>query len=256
MNDFVNVTELSGDSVSEEQVERMVHRYQWASRFCVDKDVLEVGCGTGQGLGLFLKISKNIEAGDYSKALLSVPMKYYGNKLNLRHFDAQDMPHEDGSKDVIVLFEAIYYLPDASKFVAECKRILRPNGIVLIATANKELEDFNPSPHSFKYYNCAELQELFSGFGFQSQFFGYMEGQKDHLKSKIIRFLKKVAVSYGLMPKTMAGKKFLKRFVFGKLVAMPYEIVGDEYDYVAPTKIEEKHYESRFKVIYCAAEMT
>jgi len=255
MNDFVSVTEVSGDSVTKEQVERIVHRYQWASRICADKDVLEVGCGTGQGLGLFLTVSNSVEAGDYSIELLSVPINYYGDRVNLRQFDAQNMPYENSSKDVIILFEAIYYVPDVSKFIAECKRILRPNGIVLIVTANKELKDFNPSPHSFKYYNCAELHELFSEFGFKSQFFGHMEIQTDELKSKIISFLKKTAVAFGLMPKTMAGKKIFKRFIFGKLVPMPYEIIGDEFEYKDPIEIGKDHHESKFKVIYCAAEI-
>jgi ubiquinone/menaquinone biosynthesis C-methylase UbiE len=253
MDDFVTVTELSGDSVSEEQVERMVHRYQWASKFCQGKDVLEVGCGTGQGLGIFSKVSNSIEAGDYSETLLSVPIEYYGKKVNLRQFDAQEMPYEDSSKDIVVLFEAIYYIPDAKKFVAECKRVLRSNGVVLVATANKELEDFNPSPHSYSYYNCAELQSLFGDFGFKSQFFGFMEISKDEFKGKLTKFLKKMAVSFGLMPKTMAGKKLLKRLVFGKLVPMPYEITGDEYKYLEPTRIVNNSEESNFRVIYCLA---
>tara|TARA_B100000795_G_C22707132_1_gene402020 strand:- start:784 stop:1035 length:252 start_codon:yes stop_codon:yes gene_type:complete len=82
-----------------------------------------------------------------------------------------------------------------------------------------------------------------------------MEIPKDQLKNKITRFLKRIAVSYGLMPKTMAGKKFLKRFVFGKLVPMPYEVLGDEFDYNEPTKIDRQYCENKFKVIYCAAEI-
>jgi len=39
---------------------------------------------------------------------------------------------------VIILFEAIYYIPDAEKFVEECARVLRLGGKVLIATANKD----------------------------------------------------------------------------------------------------------------------
>ena len=76
MKNFVDVTELSGDNVTKEQVERIVHRYQWAGKYCLDKDVLEVGCGTGQGLGYLLKLSKSLEAGDYSEEILSIAIKY------------------------------------------------------------------------------------------------------------------------------------------------------------------------------------
>jgi ubiquinone/menaquinone biosynthesis C-methylase UbiE len=254
MNNFTTVTEISGDSITEEQVERMVHRYQWASSFSAKKDVLEVGCGTGQGLGLFLSRAKSVEAGDYSEELLSIPIRYYADRVQLKTFDAQKIPFDDRSKDVIVLFEAIYYIPDAEKFVTECKRVLRDGGVVLIATANKELEDFNPSPHSFQYYNCAQLCDLFGTHNFQTQFYGYMQISRSDWKSRLIGLIKKTVVSAGLMPKTMSGKKILKRLVFGKLVPMPYEITGDEFPFSDPIEIATDYSnESNFKVIYCVA---
>jgi len=64
------------------------------------------------------------------------------------------MPFEDKSKDVIILFEAIYHIPDADRFVKECVRVLWPGGKVLVGTANKDLYDFNPSPYSYKYLVC------------------------------------------------------------------------------------------------------
>ena len=254
-NGFVNVTEVSGDSVTKEQVQRMVHRYQWAGKFCTDKDVLEVACGTGQGLGHILNLSKSLEAGDYSSELLSIPIKYYGERVSLCQFDAQDMPYKSSSKDIIILFEAIYYIPDPDKFIAECKRILRPNGVVLIATANSDLDDFNPSPHSYNYYNKEEMYKLFIEFDFHSNFYGYMEINERLLSHKILRFIKKTVVSLGLMPKTMAGKKLLKRIVFGELVPMPFEISGQEFEYYPPVKLERESSDKNFKVIYCAATL-
>ena len=255
MKNFVDVTELSGDNVTKEQVERIVHRYQWAEKYCLGKDVLEVGCGTGQGLGHILKSSKSLEAGDYSEEILSIPIKYYGKRVSLSQFDAQDMPYKSSSKDVIILFEAIYYIPDPDKFIAECKRVLRSNGVVLIATANKELQDFNPSPHSYKYYNNEELAKLLMKFGFQSSLYGYMEINKIKLSQKILSFIKKTTISLGLMPKTMAGKKLLKRLVFGRLVPMPFEISGDEFEYYPPVKLKEDITNNSYKVIYCAATL-
>ena len=38
----------------------------------------------------------------------------------------------------------------------------------------------------------------------------------------------------GLLPKTMAGKKLLKRLVFGELVPMPAEITAGMCAYVPP----------------------
>jgi SAM-dependent methyltransferase len=73
--------------------------------------------------------------------------------------------------DVIILFEAIYYLPSTERFVSECRRVLRYGGKVLIAIANKDLYDFNSSPYSYKYYGVVELKELFSKQGFTVEFY-------------------------------------------------------------------------------------
>ena len=40
--DYVHVTEVSGDEVSQEQVHRMLTRYEFARRHCEGKDVFEV----------------------------------------------------------------------------------------------------------------------------------------------------------------------------------------------------------------------
>ena len=149
---YSTVTELAGDEITAEQLERLCHRYYWAGTFCAGKDVIEAACGTGPGLGYLSKVAKSIRAGDYMTNILQRAKNHYGNRIDLRQFDAQDMPFEDHSADVVILFEAIYYLPRADKFVSECRRVLRKAGQVLIATANKDLYDFNPSPFSHTYY--------------------------------------------------------------------------------------------------------
>jgi len=171
-NDYVSVTEIAGDEVTQEQVDRLCNRYYWAGQYCAEKDVVEAACGTGQGLRYLSGIARSLEAGDYSDEILAIARRHYGDLISLRQFDAQNMPFPDKSKDVIILFEAIYYIADAEKFVSECARILRPGGKVLIASANKDLYDFNPSPHTYKYYGVVELNDLFSKYGFETEFFG------------------------------------------------------------------------------------
>jgi SAM-dependent methyltransferase len=252
---FKSVTEIAGDEVPQEQVDRLFNRYVWAAQHCKGRDVLEAACGSGQSLGYLNRLSKTFEAGDFSEDLLSIVRQQYGDRIKLHQFDACNMPFSDRSKDVIILFEAIYYLPDAESFVQECKRVLRPHGKVLIATANKDLYDFNPSSHSYQYYGVVELENLFSKFGFKTEFFGDTPVDKISLRQKFLRPVKKIVVSLGLMPKSMAGKKLLKRFVFGILVAMPAEIDENTSEYVEPNPIASDSPDIRHKVIYCAATL-
>ncbi len=166
------------------------------------------------------------------------------------------------------MFEAIYYIPDAEKFVRDCARVLRSGGRVLIVTANKDLYDFNPSPHSYRYYGVMELKELFGKYGFETEFFGYMLVDEVSMRQKALRPIKKLAVMLGIMPKTTGGKKWLKRIVFGGLVEMPVEIGlqitqitqngKDERTlyrghYVEPDRISSEEVNMSYKVIYCVA---
>ena len=241
--------------MSHEQIKRLCNRYYWAAEYCGGRDVLEIACGTGQGLGYLSTISKTFEAGDFDSAILSKARGHYESRIVLKQFDAQELPFEDKTKDVIILFEAIYYIPDANRFVKECARVLRPDGIVLIATANKDLYDFNPSPKSHKYFGTVELEELFNKHGFSVELFGDTPVGEASLFQRVLRPIKKLAVTFNLIPETMGAKKLLKRIVFGKLVKMPAEITSETTEYVPPAQISSAISDKKHKVIYCAATL-
>jgi hypothetical protein len=131
--------------------------------------------------------------------------------------------------------------------------VLRPGGTLLIATANKDLYDFNPSPHSFVYYGAAELAALMRNAGFRPELFGYLRTDEVSLKQKVLRPVKAAAVSLNLIPQTMAGKRLLKRLVFGAPAIMPAAIAEGMADYRPPEPIPADRPDTVHKVIYCAA---
>src|SRR5262249_22673557 len=141
---FLQLTELAGSEISEEQLQRMVNRYMWALDYCNNRDVLEVACGSGQGLRLLASKTRSLAAGDYSPEVLAHTKKAVGSIVDFKQFDAEQMPYADGSFDVVIIFEALYYIRNADRFFSEARRVLRPGGVLLIATANKDLFDFNP----------------------------------------------------------------------------------------------------------------
>ena len=251
--DFLSVTELSRTEVTAEQVDRISHRYGWAGEYCSGKDVVEVACGSGLGLGYLNRLARNVEAGDISQQMVDLAKAHYGNSIRIGCFDAQNMPWENASKDVVVLFEAIYYLESFPEFLDECRRVLRPGGLVLIATANKDLSDFNPSLHSRTYYGVVELESVLRSKGFSAEYFGYISVSEISLRQRVLRPVKRMAVKLGLIPKTMAGKRFLKKMVFGDLMVLPAEITDQHVQsYVPPEKLDtEKN--TTHKVVYCAA---
>ena len=251
---FSEVTELAGECVSQEQVDRLCARYGWALDRCRGKDVLEVACGTAPGVGLLVQAARSLVAGDISEEILTRARAHYGNRAEIRAMDAQALPFPDSSLDVVLIFEALYYVPDPRKFASECARVLRAGGCVLVANANKDLADFNPSPHSHAYHGVRELSELFLEAGFTTRFWGNVPVTSLSIRQRILRPVKRAVVALNLMPKSMRGKRLLKRLVFGEMTAFPAEIKLDmipdplPINVVDPTRPDTLH-----KVILCEA---
>lgn len=252
---YLEVTELAGDSITAEQLDRLCNRYYWAMDYCKGKDTLEVACGSGPGLGYLSSSVKSLTAGDISSEIVEIARKHYGNSIDIRQFNACSIPFSDASFDVIIFFEAIYYIASIEEFIKECKRVLRPGGYLLIATANKDLYDFTPSPYSNKYYGVAELSNLLGGYGFETEFYGGTSVKDLSIKQRVVRPIKKIASNLNLIPKTMNGKKWLKKLVFGELLPMPEEINANTAVYDPPVPIKSRNANSSFKVIFCAAQL-
>jgi len=251
--DFTEVTEVSGDQVSREQIQRMFTRYYFAKKHCEKKDVLELGCGAGQGLGLLEKVANKLIGGDYSEPLLSMARQHYNDRIPLVRLDAQVLPFKSQIFDVVVLYEAIYYLEEPEFFANECSRILRPRGKIILCNPNKNLHDFNPSPHSYSYFSPCDFGNLLSPIGFNVKCFGDCKVDYSSYKQRFISTVKKTMVKFDLIPKTMSGKKFLKRLVFGKLVQLPAELT-DEMDYCQlPCAIDNSSVDIDHKVIFAVA---
>jgi hypothetical protein len=60
-------------------------------------------------------------------------------------------------------------------------------------------------------------------------------------------------VKLNIMPKTMKGKKLLKRIFFGKLVELPPEIDDTAAEYVPPRQVPPDVPNREFKVIFAVA---
>ncbi|RJR54278.1 MAG: class I SAM-dependent methyltransferase [Desulfobacteraceae bacterium] len=254
-NDFVHVTEISGDTVSREQIERMITRYSFAKRYCTNRQVVELGCGSGQGLGYLAGAARTVIGGDYSASLLRLALNHYKGRIPLVQLDAQKLPIKDLSIDVVILFEAIYYLESPEQLVYECTRVLRPGGFVLLCNPNKDLPDFNPSPHSHRYFSAHDFLQLFRPVGFEVECFGDCAVDYGNPKQRFLSFVKRTMVRLDLMPKTMAGKKLFKRIVFGKLVPMPSELnEHDDGTCTMPSSIDSGNTDVCHKVIFAVAQ--
>jgi ubiquinone/menaquinone biosynthesis C-methylase UbiE len=248
MNDYTEVTEAPGNRVTAEALEMVYTRYAFAADLARGKDVLELACGAGQGLGLIAGTSKSVVGADYTERLLGMAKRQYGSRVPLVRLDAQVLPFREKSFDVVLLYEAIYYLGDPRAFVAECYRVLRDDGVVVICTVNREWSAFNPSPGSTQYLASHELRTLLSP-SFAVKIYGAFPVTTHGVIGKAVSVLKRLAVRLNLIPKTMKGKELLKRFFLGELKQFPCELLARAAPCTSLSEVKEDNC-FQYKVLF------
>jgi SAM-dependent methyltransferase len=207
-------------------------RYAWAVEQARDKDVLEAGCGAGMGLPVLGRVARSVQAGDVdtenlraARAACAGLANMSPSNITLRAFSAEKLPFPSESFDLVLLFEAIYYLPDVRRFLEETRRVLRPGGTLLIVTVNPEWDEFNPSPLKTRYWSTADLLTALCEGGFAARVEGAFPKSAGWTYSAI-GVVRRAAVALNLVPRTMGGKALLKRIFYGRLRAVP-PLAGD-----------------------------
>jgi SAM-dependent methyltransferase len=219
--DFSSVTELPRQGATRLQMSMLRTRYGWAAQYTAGKDVLEVACGAGLGLGWLAERARSVAAGDVDEKNCRLAREAYRGHANIRiqWMDALELPFESGAFDIAVLFEAQYYLPDLPRFLAEAQRILRPGGALLLSTVNCEWSGFHPSFLHTKYWTAVELLHELDHAGFETRLCaGFPERDRE---GRSLRRLKAMASRLGCIPRSMRGKAILKRIFYGRLARIP-----------------------------------
>ena len=70
---------MPGEKATQEQIERVYQRYRFAKNFSRGKDVLEVACGSGLGLGYISKLAKRVVGVDIDERNVEIGKKMYSN---------------------------------------------------------------------------------------------------------------------------------------------------------------------------------
>ena len=252
---YATVSEAPGHRVTRDAITMMYTRYAFAARYCDGKRVLEVGCGAGQGLGYLGSRARQVVGGDYTHELLALARDYYGRHVPLVRLDAERLPFQARSFDVVILYEAIYYLRDARRFIEEARRVLTRAGVLLICTVNKEWLDFNPSPFSVRYFTASELADLLEERGFACELYAAFPVVMESVRDLVVSALKRSAVRLGLVPKTMKGKEFLKRVFLGRLVPVPPELTNGAGKFETPVPVGGAASVRDFKVLYAVGRV-
>jgi len=252
--DHSSITELPAAAASREQHSRLYHRYHTARRYAGEKRVLEIACGAGMGLGCLAHQAGSVVGGDYTEGLLRLAKEHYGDRIPLVRFDAHNLPFRARAFDVAVLFEAIYYMRDAGEVVGECRRVLADDGMLILGSVNSDWAEFTPSLLSTTYFSIPGMRQLLTNGGFdESRVYGAFPTSASSLKQKAVSMIRRAAAALHLVPKTLGGRKLLKRLFYGSLTPLPAEVPEDMAELPPPVALAGDMPNSDYKIIYYVA---
>src|SRR5262249_48754119 len=146
-----------------------LHRYAYANTLVKDKRVLDLACGEGYGSNLLASAAASVVGIDIDDNVISHASQKY-RRANLRFLagSVTAVPiQQDHCFDVIVCFEAIEHIENQPALMAEAKRLLDSEGLLIVSTPNKTIyREQSPenNPFHVKELHFAEFQELLARY--------------------------------------------------------------------------------------------
>jgi ubiquinone/menaquinone biosynthesis C-methylase UbiE len=144
-------TALSGQTEIEH-----IHRYVLARHLCRGRDVLDVASGEGYGAALLAQTAASVVGVEVAEdAVVHAAASYKAPNLRFLRSDARSLPLCDATIDIVVSFETIEHFVDHERFLAEIRRVLRPGGLVIISTPDRDI--YSPTDQPANPFHVLEL---------------------------------------------------------------------------------------------------
>lgn len=119
------------------------------------KTIIDLGCGTGRfTAALAQRFGASVIGVDPSEKMLAQAATKAANpSVEFRRGSAESLPCEDRSADMIFASMAFHHFKSKSSAAHECRRVLRPTGVVFIRNSSKERQF--PYDRYFPNYNSS-----------------------------------------------------------------------------------------------------
>jgi SAM-dependent methyltransferase len=148
---------MTSDAVGQIEYEH-IHRYLFARQLVRDRAVVDVASGEGYGGALLAQTARRVIGVEIAEeAVRHAALSYRRSNLSFIRGDARDLPLENLSVDVAVSFETIEHLVEQEKFVRELRRVVRPDGFVVISSPDRDI--YSPIDGQVNPFHCKELTQ-------------------------------------------------------------------------------------------------
>ena len=143
------------------------HRYQFASQLIAGKAVLDIACGEGYGSAMLARHAGHVTGVDISPAAVRhACRKYQARNLAYATGSCAAIPLSDASVEAVVSFETIEHHDRHEQMLQEIRRVLRPEGLLVISSPDKLEYTDKPgyrNPYHVKELYKEEFRALLAG---------------------------------------------------------------------------------------------
>lgn len=107
--------------------------------------VLDIGCGGGLLSEPMARLGADVVAADAAEKniqIAKVHAEKSGLQIDYRHTTAEDLAAAGERFDVVLNMEVIEHVADIEGFIEACSSLLKPGGVMFIATLNRTAKSF------------------------------------------------------------------------------------------------------------------
>jgi glycosyltransferase involved in cell wall biosynthesis/SAM-dependent methyltransferase len=132
------------------------HRYAIARELSSGKVVLDIACGEGYGSAILAMEAQRVVGVDIAKDVIrNASEKYSKSNLTFKVGSCTEIPLEDSSVDLVVCFETIEHHNMHREMIEEIKRVLLPDGILIISSPDKY--EYSDKPNFSNPFHVKEI---------------------------------------------------------------------------------------------------
>jgi O-antigen biosynthesis protein len=118
-----------------------LHRYLWAAQLVGGRRVLDLASGEGFGAAILAPTAREVVGIEIDPQTVEhARLNYELPNLTFAVGDAQDLSRfDDGSFGAVVAFEMIEHVPEQEHMLDEIRRVLTPDGLLIVSTPDREV---------------------------------------------------------------------------------------------------------------------